>query len=302
MKDQGRVQTKHQEPSTKHQEPQVPDDQPTFSCFTLRMASNPPHALHRHPFHEIYYSLAGQGQQYTATRTMEANTGDLFFFPAGQDHSARGLPGQEHLATVVYLPQNFFGRSLPGDGEALHILQIMQKEAEQGRNRIRTGPEGQSCLRQTFGELMDESERRAKGFRAMQKSLVQKLLVAVLRHGNLPLQATVVFEGKDAVGRVQEFRQFLDHNYHQQIDVERATAMTGLSRSHFHAVFRRLTGGTLVQYLQERRTDEVVRLLTTTDKSLADVADACGFTSISHLYNVLRKRTGLCPALLRTGR
>jgi AraC-like DNA-binding protein len=58
-------------------------------------------------------------------------------------------------------------------------------------------------------------------------------------------------------------------------------------------------GVTPYQYLTQCRIDEAVRLLLHTDKTIRDIAAACGFAGQSHFSSAIRKRTGMPPGMIR---
>ena len=80
-----------------------------------------------------------------------------------------------------------------------------------------------------------------------------------------------------------------------RINVEQIAKFADLSRSHFHAVFNKTTGKTLIKHLNEVRVRKAVGLLMDSEMGLDEISSSCGFTSLSHFYLVFRKETGKRP-------
>jgi transcriptional regulator GlxA family with amidase domain len=66
----------------------------------------------------------------------------------------------------------------------------------------------------------------------------------------------------------------------------------GVSRSLADLRFKEVNGTTILEALTQRRLDEVVRLLFTTDYPIKRISLSCGFSNIKHLKWLFRKRFG----------
>jgi AraC family transcriptional regulator len=73
----------------------------------------------------------------------------------------------------------------------------------------------------------------------------------------------------------------------------------GLSVSHFAHAFRRTTGLPPHAWLLRARVERAMTLLRGGNKSLSDIALACGFTDQSHFTRVFRRRVGVTPGAWR---
>src|SRR5690606_20928401 len=70
------------------------------------------------------------------------------------------------------------------------------------------------------------------------------------------------------------------------------------SEFHLHRLFRRSRGVAPHAWVIERRVDRA-RILLQSDRPIAEIAVACGFSSQSHLTRVFRQQTGRTPANYR---
>jgi AraC-like DNA-binding protein len=76
----------------------------------------------------------------------------------------------------------------------------------------------------------------------------------------------------------------------------------GLSVRHFTRAFKATTGLPPHRWLLRRRVDRAMELLTATDYSLSEIAQACGFIDQSHFTRVFRAITGFSPGIWRRQR
>lgn len=75
----------------------------------------------------------------------------------------------------------------------------------------------------------------------------------------------------------------------------------GMSVSRFSKMFKETTNQTPYQYLMDLRIKKAQDLLQNSNKSLAQIAFACGFSSQSHMTDVFRVRIGITPGVFRKG-
>jgi AraC-like DNA-binding protein len=79
-------------------------------------------------------------------------------------------------------------------------------------------------------------------------------------------------------------------------DIARAC---GLSTGHFSRAFHRSTGLAPHAWLLQARVEAAKDMLRTRQRSLAEIARACGFSDQSHFARVFMRRVGLSPGAWR---
>jgi AraC family transcriptional regulator len=107
-----------------------------------------------------------------------------------------------------------------------------------------------------------------------------------------------------ALTRVQLDRaiDYMDENLDKPLALMDVAEAVGLSATHFARRFKRSTGSAPHQYLMRCRVERARRLLAETDKAIAEIALACGFTHQEHLTRVFRRLSGgETPARFRRG-
>ncbi|EAQ78955.1 AraC family transcriptional regulator [Blastopirellula marina] len=93
--------------------------------------------------------------------------------------------------------------------------------------------------------------------------------------------------------------RYIEKHYAESISMADMAQLTGLSPTHFNRRFRELLRVTPTHYLKTVRIQAAQKLLTTTSRSLIEIAAAVGFTDQSHLTKRFREVTGLTPAAYR---
>ncbi len=83
------------------------------------------------------------------------------------------------------------------------------------------------------------------------------------------------------------------------ISLAEAARCVHMSVPSFTRFFRRMTGRSFVEHLNEWRIRRACILLRETDERILDVAVACGFQNLSHFNRQFRRRRGTTPSIYR---
>lgn len=100
----------------------------------------------------------------------------------------------------------------------------------------------------------------------------------------------------DTVYRIMEY---IKSNYQNKIGLDEVAAYVHLSSSHVGSLFRKKTGQTISEYLNQVRIEKSKALLRMGDLPLSDIAYLCGFGDQSYFSHVFKKQTGLSPKKFR---
>ena len=144
--------------------------------------------------------------------------------------------------------------------------------------------------------------------------LPRKRLLACLVHFqnpavlNLLLHLCVHYSTPAAVDRltqdpslehVHRATGFMKANLSRKLTIDEIAASAGLSKFHFLREFKRITGYTLIDYLNTIRCDYARSLLESGQCSVKETAFRCGFINNSYFSSVFRQYTGLLPSQVK---
>ena len=91
----------------------------------------------------------------------------------------------------------------------------------------------------------------------------------------------------------------IEERFVENISMTGMAALAGLSATHFNRRFQQLLRMTPTAYLRTVRIQAGRRLLSTTSRALANIAQETGFTDQSHFTRCFRETTGLTPGEYR---
>ena len=92
---------------------------------------------------------------------------------------------------------------------------------------------------------------------------------------------------------------FIQEHYAQPITIDDIIQDIPISKYHFIRLFRRIMGVTPYSYLTNYRINRSKILLRSTEKTIADIAEACGFLDTSNFISQFKKHTGVRPTHYR---
>ncbi|MCM3630705.1 bifunctional transcriptional activator/DNA repair enzyme AdaA [Paenibacillus glycanilyticus] len=94
-------------------------------------------------------------------------------------------------------------------------------------------------------------------------------------------------------------RSYIEAHYHEPLTLTLLADVLHLSPYHLQRTFKRLTGSTPAAYIQQIRIREAMKLLTSTDLPVTDIAGHVGFMNAAHFATRFLGATGLTPTQYR---
>ncbi len=102
-----------------------------------------------------------------------------------------------------------------------------------------------------------------------------------------------------SVSIYDEMLKFISENYDQNISLEDVAKKCNYSTDYVRHLFKKHTGMTFGNYLTNLRISQARLLLSSTDKSVSQIASLVGFDNPDYFTNVFKKKTNLSPREFR---
>ncbi|MCP9440193.1 MAG: AraC family transcriptional regulator [Nitrospira sp.] len=116
-----------------------------------------------------------------------------------------------------------------------------------------------------------------------------------LSSAGLPLRA----EPRASSDLATQIARFLSANLHKGPTLKTLAEWLGISEKYCSELFQTIMGEPFSHYLAHQRKDIASTLLTTTDKSIRDIATAVGFADQFSFSHFFKRMTGLSPRAFR---
>ncbi|MFW6291899.1 MAG: AraC family transcriptional regulator [Spirochaetota bacterium] len=266
-------------------------------CLTV--AIRPEHSgrerIHTHEYHELVFVLDGEGRQATDQTRYDVRRGELYLFPAGVPHAAFCSQGEEQLLFVLYVPEAYFSASRWEDDLATAWSQLIGRSTNEHRINLHDDRSTSGRARAIVDALGREFHEKRPGYRAAIRLRFSELLLLLMRSSWWQTHIPEHPASPSPRQLMHEAESYIHANWYREIHIDDVLAVCSVSRSHFHALFRRHTGQTFVAYMTGLRLEHAKRRLAETDRPVNEIASQCGFSRPAYFSSVFRERVGMTP-------
>ena len=98
---------------------------------------------------------------------------------------------------------------------------------------------------------------------------------------------------------MKEMLAFIHNSYKNSIKIDELAFQAGISRTECFRCFKRYTGKTPIEYLNDYRLSQAANMLVTTELSAVEIGLACGFESQSYFGKLFKENYGVTPLRFR---
>ena len=252
---------------------------------------------HIHDAIEVICIESGNYQIFVNGREFAANPGDLFLFRANAIHSiyAKCAPQNRYYVLKVR-PSVLF--ELASEKNAVNYVLHFVVSDDRGKvcwtaKELENGHMNRALerLRECFAGTYPCQD-------ILLKICSYEVLYALLC--DMTSQQEYV-ENADrandtAAAQIYKAIRHINQNFHMELDARMLSRMVNMSYSYFSRSFKKITGRSFKEYLNEVRINRAEHLLMTTDMSVTRVALECGYNNVSYfitVYKTLKNKTPL---------
>jgi AraC-like DNA-binding protein len=244
---------------------------------------------HFHPEIELTLIVGSRGRRFVGDSIEPYQDGDLVLLGPDLPHTWHSDPGRKgrHEALFCQFSRDFLGPAFLESPELAGVSRLLARSARglsfSGRTQKAVarrleglgGKEGLPRLAELLG-ILDELARSREA-----RPLSGRLYVPALRRGDAE--------------RIDRVCRYLNERCRDRVSLAEAAGVAHLSIPAFGRLFRRTTGKTLVDYLNELRTGLACRELIETERPVSEIAFDSGFSNLSNFNRRFRTLKGLSP-------
>ncbi len=252
---------------------------------------------HYHTECEITLVVKGGTERLVGNNISPLLPGDLILLGSNvphdyRNHRAAGAPPTEVEAIVVQ-----FMPDLPGHDDWL--MRSTMKPIRRLFQRAGQGVEVTGITRLTATRMV----RQMIDVHGMKRVILLLQLLDLLSNSeelkeiSSPVQPQPMPGASD---RVSTACEFIAAHLPEPIYVADLAAIVGLGKSAFSRLFKKSTGRTVPQYVNELRIARACLLLAETDLTVSQIAMDCGFVSPAHFQRQFREHQHCVPLVYRS--
>jgi len=271
-----------------------------FNIFENTPSGNQILRLHWHEHYEFILIDQGEAVFQIGGNQIHASAGDLLFVNSGQLHAGYSDDPTQFIKyyAIVFHP------SLVGHQSA-HLLSVdLMSLHSEGRtlfsNSLNKHSEYYPQLIMTITTLIQEFQNKLHGYEVAVRAYCQLLFTWLCRGYMItPDEKRQTEAVRLKTAQFKAMLLYIEEHFTDRITLNQAAAMVRLSPYHFCKTFKKLTGLTLIQYINLRRIYEAEHLLRTTTLSITEIAEQIGSGSINSFSKLFKQYKGYSPMSIR---
>lgn len=240
--------------------------------------------MHAHSFHELYFLLSGKRRYFVGHKIFDVSPGNLVIIPQTVLHRTTSVNKQGYERYVVYFQERYIRELIQSVGQD-NFTAFLDSGC------ISFSEEDALTLGQKLEQLAVETKKQDILTPAMEKNLLEQIILFALRHGEKK-----ALEEKEGADKIQIAARYISEHYAEEITLTDAAAMAFMEETYFSKKFKQLTGFGFKEYLITTRVKAAEKLLKTTDMTVGEIAESCGFSSSNYFGSVFKRMLGVSPA------
>lgn len=245
---------------------------------------------HTHTYCEIFYLKTGNCIYYVNDDMYHLTAGDVFVVTPGASHctSYEGLVPCDRI--VVSCQLSAIGCCFWEQHKDL--WECLQRSC-----KVILVKKGQLQMEALLNRMMEENNLPDEFSKEMMQLMTQELLLILRRSGTFVYEKLRSRSKFDA--DIEDAIHYIAENYALPISLEEVAGRINLSPTYLSRKFRKVTGVTFKEYLNQIRIKQAIQALLTTDDTITKIAIDCGFSSSNYFKDIFRKTSGISPRAFR---
>lgn len=250
--------------------------------------------IHTHAdFSELVIILAGTATHIVDGEEYPLKKGDVFVI---NDCTAHGFKDTKNfrICNIMFDLSYFISfqndiKTSPGF-HALFVIEPLLTRQKGFQGRLTLTIEHFTEIKNLIEKMMDEYTNQPMGYQTMLTSLLSQMFTHLSRLYDFQKDSpeSDVFSIANSVAH-------MENHFREELSIEVLSEMAGMSSRHFRRVFQNIYQTSPLKYIIILRIQAAMRLLSTTDLPVTEVAMRCGFSDGNYFSNKFKQSTGRSP-------
>ena len=243
---------------------------------------------HTHNFLEFVYIVSGTAEYHLGDKEGTLSAGDYFVVDYNTAHDY--LSSERNLSVIncLFLPE-FVHETMKGIGS---FNELCERYFMRITGRRINGPtanqifKGNGKTAELFKDMLCEYTQKKAGYLHIVRFILCRIIVETVRE---------IGSRKNISNTTEEIMNVVEKNFPKKLSLGEFAKDMHYSLPYISALFKKETGFSFTDYLQNRRLEEACRLLKETSLPISEIAERVGYQNIKFFGKLFKKFTGLSP-------
>ena len=223
------------------------------------------------------YTIICSGREYSLKER------DIMIIPAGKIHSIQANPGRR----LILLCDNGL---IDGVKTLSELCTVVSEPFAVNESW------GTDILR-SLGHIMEEIYTLYFEYGALSDIYMYMKILSLFTHiREYQLSRLVPEDSEKYSETIHKILGYIEKNYMNDISLDGLSKVAGYSTCHFSRIFKKYSGTTFINYLNNRRVSAAELMLLEDNISVTEAAAAVGFSSLTTFNRVFKEINGCTPS------
>lgn len=244
---------------------------------------------------EIVEIRSGEANIQIGTETINAVAGDFIYVPPTLVFRADSVTERVSLRGMIFDTSILEANMENFDAEVFYMFYL------QSKNNVapfRKGHPVYETLEKYMQESYDEYVSKDVCYKLPIRANIYLMMTALLRYycGSKDESDRMIYHN---VLRLRPVIEYISEHYCEKIYIEKLSDMITVSPDYFTKMFKDSIGKTPIEYINGLRVNEAMRQLSSTENSMADIADGIGFCNPNYFHKIFKQYMNTSPLAYR---
>lgn len=245
---------------------------------------------HIHNAIEILYVTEGDFTMVCDGREVHAKAGDAVLFRSNCIHRTKSGDREKNFYWVLKISTELIIKILPKSSRTDSLLRLSVSNGDDKfhwcADELRGGD-----IAEGFEKLAEAYERNDSHSELAMRIAAATVVLGILRD----IGGDAIPENLALSELIYKAVVYVNDNYADDISTEGISKQVGLSYSYFSRSFKKIIGISFRSYLNSVRVNHAEQLIMTSEKSVTEISELCGFENPSYFISVYRSLKGKTP-------
>lgn len=247
---------------------------------------------HWHEETELTFITDGSSVYHLNLESFEVSVGDFIFIQPMVLHSIF-LTGKKPMKSETYVFHlNFLGGNSADLCSIKYLTPLFTQEYRLPAIIKKNHPVYDS-LYGIFQQINALNAQRPDGYELAMKSLFLQIIFLLFPYRTE--NSTVPSLHLEASEKLKTVLNYIETHYEAPITVSKLAELCYFSDYHFMRFFKKHTGMTCIEYINNLRLEKAVQMFEQGNTSIMDVSLSAGFSNLSYFHRVFKSRYGITP-------
>lgn len=244
---------------------------------------------HYHTVAELGYVIKGDAKYIVGDKSYNVSGGDLVIIRSNERHCIPEVYSEKFSLLNIQFSSYFLWNVCSDFIKRGKIQSLINTDIE--INNLQSSKEIGKAF-SDFSEIFDKYAGDSFKIRYAVLNLICIIAEKLSDDGyiDIPIQH---------INDVEKAVSFIKSNYMNDISLYDIAKSAAMSRSYFSNIFRNVTGISPYNYLITTRIEKATEQLKNTTVSVMDIAEGCGFTSLTSFNKAFKQLIGITPTEYR---